>query len=145
MYPDFASLQSVLPQIIKKASASLQGGAVEALNVLHIGFATHCNNEVGDRCNCHSDPQSCLPPLIATTVMNYRMSSSLSPLQPDFDRYFEFADFTTLLLLRPLPTHTLLYNPFPLLTFILSPYPSHLYFVTFFLFRMRVAHSLRHL
>lgn len=49
MYPDFASLQTVLPQIIKKASASLQGGAVEALNVLHIGFATHYNNEVGTR------------------------------------------------------------------------------------------------
>jgi hypothetical protein len=46
MYPDFASIKNVLPQVIKKASASLQVGPVEALNVLHIGFATHCNNEV---------------------------------------------------------------------------------------------------
>lgn len=46
MYPDFASIKTVLPQVIKTASASLQVGPVEALNVLHIGFATHCNNEV---------------------------------------------------------------------------------------------------
>ena len=46
MYPDFASIKNVLPQVIKKASASLQVGPIESLNVLHIGFATHCNNEV---------------------------------------------------------------------------------------------------
>lgn len=46
MYPDFASTKDVLPTIIKKATAALKVGPVESLNVLHIGFATHCNNDV---------------------------------------------------------------------------------------------------
>lgn len=46
MYPDFATIKTVLPQVIKKASASLILGPIEALNVLHIGFATHLNDEV---------------------------------------------------------------------------------------------------
>jgi acetyl-CoA carboxylase/biotin carboxylase 1 len=47
MFPDFASLQTVLPDIIKDASSSLSttSASSEPLNVLHIGFSTHCNNE----------------------------------------------------------------------------------------------------
>ena len=46
IYPDFASIKDVLPKIIKEASAYITGGSSsEKLNVLHIGFSKHFNNE----------------------------------------------------------------------------------------------------
>jgi len=49
MFPDFAAIKTELPEIIKKANVFLNRGTTlkpaDAMNVLHIGFSTHCNNE----------------------------------------------------------------------------------------------------